>query len=142
MIWLLLGVFGCSGEAPAEVPEVFGAERLTQGLKYQVSLVLDPNPPVISELFTARVVLKDSVGEPIEDATVSLNATMPHHGHGMMTAPRDEPGVCDDQGVCTHPGGIYETTGFKFHMGGPWTVSIDVIGPNGRDDLSFIYEMQ
>ncbi|MFT6142924.1 MAG: hypothetical protein ACJAZO_000080 [Myxococcota bacterium] len=96
----------------------------------------------MSELFTASATVKDSAGEPIEDATVLLNAEMPHHGHGMMTSPRDEPGVCDEDGTCIHPGGVYETTGFKFHMGGPWTVSVLVTGPNGVDDVTYIYDMQ
>ncbi len=131
-----------SGPTEPESADVFGAERETQSGTYLVSVAFDPDPPGMSDLFTARATLKDSAGVPIEDATVSLNATMPHHGHGMMTSPRDEPGVCDDDGTCTHPGGVYETSGFKFHMGGPWTVAVIVTGPNGVDDVTYIYDMQ
>lgn len=143
---LFLALVACSPSSPdaasSDVVADFGAEKSTQSGKYRVSIAFEPSPPVMSELFVARAVVKDRDGEPIEDATVALNATMPHHGHGMMTSPRDEPGVCDDEGTCTHPGGVYETSGFKFHMGGPWTVTAVVTGPNGVDDTSFIYEMQ
>ncbi len=140
---LVLFIAACSGgSTQPEAAEVFGAERETQSGAYLVSVAFDPAPPGMSDLFTARATVKDSAGEPIEDASVSLNAMMPHHGHGMMTSPRDEPGVCDDEGTCTHPGGIYETSGFKFHMGGPWTVVVVVTGPNGVDDVTYIYDMQ
>jgi len=140
---LLLAACGTSAsvDAPDAVP-AFGAQKWTQSHQYQVSLTLDPDPPPMSELFAVQAVLLDRVGDPIEDATVSLNAQMPQHGHGMMTSPRDEPGAdCDASGVCTHAGGVYRTTGFKFHMAGAWTVTADIVGPNGRDDVSFLYEM-
>jgi len=140
----LMLLMGCSG-SPSDEPEAtdaFGAERRTQSGKYLVSVALDPDPPGMSDLFRVRATVKDRTGEPIEDATVVMNATMPHHGHGMMTSPRSEPGECDDDGVCTHPGGVYESSGFKFHMGGPWTMTVVVTGPNGVDDTSFIYEMR
>ena len=40
------------------------------------------------------------------------------------------------------PDGIYISDGFKFHMGGAWTVTVEVQGPRGEDRTSFVYEMQ
>lgn len=145
---MLLGACGGS-EAPvpsapdaSDAAEGWRATRWTQGRKYQVTLELHPNPPAMGELFEVRARLLDRAGEPIEDAKVRLDARMPQHDHGMMTDPIDDPGVCDDAGTCRHPDGVYTTRGFKFHMGGEWTILVSVEGPLGPDNTSFVYEMR
>lgn len=116
--------------------------RWTQGRKYQVELATTPEPPVLGELFVMHAHLLDRDGLPIEDAKVALDARMPQHDHGMATDPVDEPGVCDTTGACSHPGGVYHTSGFKFHMTGDWTVTVDVTGPLGHDSTSFVVPMK
>jgi len=148
---LLAACGGASDPAPtagpaasAEAADASGAwqaTRWTQGRKYQVTLDLHPDPPAMGELFEVRARLLDRAGEPIEDAKVRLDARMPQHDHGMMTDPIDDPGVCDDQGTCRNPDGVYTTRGFKFHMGGEWTILVSVEGPLGPDNTSFVYEM-
>lgn len=150
ILLVTLALLGCGGrETPnARGADAQGAEegwvstRMTQGRKYQVSLSLVPDPPPMSELFTVRAVVTDRDGKPLETAKVTLDARMPQHDHGMMTDPVNEPGVCDDEGNCRHPGGVYETTGFKFHMGGEWTILVQVEGPMGPDNTSFVYDMK
>lgn len=129
----------CGPPAADEGP--WGAQKRSQGGKYLVAMAFEPEAPAMSELFVARATVVDPAGAPVEDATVRLDALMPHHGHGMMTAPRPDPGACDAAGQCVHPGGVYRSSGFKFHMGGPWTVVVEITGPAGPDDVSFIYEM-
>lgn len=145
-LFVVLFAFGCgSAEAPlseAEADAGWTSTRETQTRKYEVTLELVPDPPQMGELFVVRATLRDRAGVPIEDAKVLLDARMPQHDHGMMTDPVDEPGVCDAAGACTHPGGVYETSGFKFHMGGEWTILVTVEGPNGLDNTSFLYEMR
>lgn len=138
---------GCGRRAEERPPRkeeaTFGSSKATQGKRYQVALELVPEPPPMGELFEVRAVLRDRDGQPVETARVELNARMPHHDHGMETDPVAEPGVCDDEGACRHPGGIYETSGFKFHMGGAWTITVAVVeGPFGPDNTSFVYFMQ
>ena len=144
LVWMLLA--GCGGGPSAEEAEEphWGAERRTQQGLYRVSLEIDPDPPGIGDLFVARATVLDRVGEPIEDAEVTLDARMPHHGHGMETLPQMDEGVCPegDEGRCTHPGGVYTSRGFKFHMSGPWTMMVDVQGPLGHDSLAVIYELE
>jgi hypothetical protein len=151
MLSLLL-LLGC-GQAPPstttpsteavaapEAPKPLGGP--TQRGAYVVALELVPNPPPLSELFEVKVTLTDpQTGAPISDAIVAVDAQMPQHGHGMSTDPIDDPGSCDAAGVCTHPGGVYRTTGMKFHMPGKWSVSIDVSGPRGADRLVLPYEL-
>ena len=53
-----------------------------------VSLALNPYPPTTSQLTTFDVTLTDSKGEAINDATVSLNLTMPE-----MWMPPNQPAL-------------------------------------------------
>jgi hypothetical protein len=102
---------------------------------YRVSWRPVPDPIVLSELFTVEATVTDAAGVPVEDGVVRIDARMPQHGHGMATKPEDDPGVCDAEGKCRHPGGVYRTRGMKFHMPGDWTVTFDVKGPAGEDRL-------
>jgi hypothetical protein len=127
-------------EAAPNAPKALGGE--TQRGAYKVALELVPDPPPLSELFEVKVTLTDpQTGAPIPDATVSVDAQMPQHGHGMSTDPIDDPGQCDAAGACVHPDGVYRTTGMKFHMPGKWSVSVDVIGPRGTERLVLPYEL-
>lgn len=151
VVSVLVGLVACGGAVePAggaarhEVPAgPLAVERTTQGGKYTLQIASEPAVPVMGELFTMKARLLDAAGEPIEDATVVMDARMPHHNHGMETDPIDDPGRCPPEGGrCVHPDGTYTTRGFKFHMGGAWTVTVDVQGPRGADNTSFVYEMQ
>jgi hypothetical protein len=102
---------------------------------------MDPSAPEVGALFRARARVTQRDGSPLEAGKVALDARMPQHNHGMETDPIDLPGACDAAGACTHPGGIFETEGFKFHMPGAWTVTVEVTGPRGPDTTSFVVEV-
>jgi len=125
----------------------------TQTGRYQVQLTLDPSEPPMGSLFAIDAVVTETrTGEPLEYGSVALDARMPHHGHGMMTRPIDQPGTCEDgdpvappggepvDQPCPHAGGRYRTEGFKFHMPGSWTITVSVQGPRGTDTTSVVYE--
>lgn len=158
-LWWGLASLSCGGGAPSEAEEVRAVRSLppapprgeawteqtlrTQSGRYRVHLSLDPPKPAMGELFAVEaVVTSGRSGEPVEAAEVSLDALMPHHGHGMMTKPQDMPATCPDSDArpCLRPDGRYRTEGFKFHMPGSWTVTVEVKGPRGRDTTSVIYE--
>jgi len=137
--WLALACAGAP-ESPSE-PAGWGALRPTQGKKYQVELSLTPEPPVMGELFRVDAHVTHPDGTPLDAGKVKLNALMPQHGHGMATEPQMDPGQCTEEKKCTHPDGKYWAEGFKFHMGGAWTITVEVEGPLGPDSTSFVYEM-
>ena len=141
-LWLI----ACGAPEP-NAPVAWGAPKPTQSGRYLVGLDFVPETPPSGELFTVRATFTEKDGTPIDDGSVKLNARMPQHNHGMMTDPVNDPGVCPGvalpaAGDCKHPGGLYETSGFKFHMGGQWTITVDVVGPRGPDSTSFVYDMQ
>ncbi len=140
-VLILLGLWGCAGTPAPETPAGWGATRPTQGGKYKVDLAITPDPPPMGELFRVDAVVSNKDGTPLDGGKVKLNALMPQHGHGMATEPQMDPGQCDENKVCKHPDGKYWAEGFKFHMGGEWTITVEVEGPLGPDSTSFVYEM-
>lgn len=114
--------------------------RTTQNGQYIVDVQFKPAIPKMGELFSVYATVKDRAGEPVEAGVVVLDARMPQHDHGMETDPIADKGTCEGD-VCSHPGGVFFSEGFKFHMAGSWTVTVDVQGPRGPDSTSFAYEM-
>lgn len=115
----------------------------TQSGTYDVAVVFDPARPEMGALFdVVATVVDHRTRLPLVDGKVTLNARMPQHGHGMETDPAQDAGQCDKDPRCPHPDGVYRTKGFKFHMGGSWTVTIEVVGASGTDSTSFVYEMK
>ncbi|MCB9759293.1 MAG: FixH family protein [Alphaproteobacteria bacterium] len=139
MILLLLSL-ACATSDTAPQDEPAGA--LTQRGLYRVELAFTPEPPPLSRLFEVQATVRDARGgAPVTDAVVAIDAQMPDHGHGMSTQPVNEPPPGCAEAPCTHPDGVYRTTGMKFHMPGRWTVSVDVQGPAGSDRAVIPYEM-
>jgi hypothetical protein len=94
----------------------------------------------MGELFSVSTTLMDAEGKPLEQGSVSVDARMPQHGHGMTTRPVADPGRCEGT-VCSHPEGIYRMDGMKFHMQGEWTVVFTVEGPAGPDQAEARYRL-
>jgi hypothetical protein len=115
----------------------------TQSGTYELSVVFDPPAPEMGALFDVVATVVDRrTKEPLVQGKVTLNARMPQHGHGMETDPAQDAGACDKDPTCPHEGGVFRTKGFKFHMGGEWTVTVEVVGASGTDSTSFVYELK
>ena len=64
-------------------------------------------------------------GQPVENATITLDGDMPQHGHGLPTRPQ----------VTEYLGnGDYLVEGLKFQMGGWWVMDF-VITAEGQSDM-------
>ena len=134
----LASALGCSGDPVATTPPA--ASLPTRAGKYTLTWSTTPSPPPFNTLFSVQTVLSDPTGAPIPGATVTVDASMPQHGHGMPTRPISDPGDCTGTPpVCVHPGGIYQSEGFKLHMPGEWVFRFDVLGPAGPDTLDVRY---
>ncbi len=141
--WVVLsGLTGCSGSAsdaddpPGEhsLAAGWGGEQPSQKGLYKVRLASEPASPETGDLFTMALTLQSKDGTPIDDATVSLDAQMPQHGHGMMT----RPALIEED----HADGVYRFEGFKFHMRGRWTLEATIETPAGHDTHLVVYEQQ
>ncbi len=134
---VLFALLGCRTPPSPRANEVTTAHGA-----YTLTYAVDPSPVRASELFSITTRVFDAKsGAAIDDAKVTVDARMPQHGHGMATKPKDDPGKCDDAGVCRHPGGAYITRGMKFHMPGEWTLTFAVDGPRGMDRAELVYKL-
>ena len=83
------------------------------------TLVSDPSMMPLNALFSLTVSVSDSAGAAV-DGTLTFDATMPDHGHGMNVEPT----------VSSSATGEYLIEGINLHMPGTWKLdfSIDVDG--------------
>lgn len=100
--------------APAEVPPASASPVELKGAGLVATVTFSPAQPKVGELFTATTTLRREDGAPVTATTFVLDATMPSHGHGMMTDPKH-----------AAEGATWTTTGMKLHMHGAWKLAID-----------------
>ena len=67
-------------------------------------------------------------GQPVENATITLDGDMPQHGHGLPTRPQ----------VTEYLGnGDYKVEGLKFQMGGWWVMDFVITAQGQSDTVQF-----
>lgn len=82
--------------------------------------------PQVGEMFGIDALATLADGAPLPaDATVSVDATMPEHRHGMMTDPETKP-----SGL-----GKWRAEGMKLHMHGAWMMHVKITTPQGADEV-------
>jgi hypothetical protein len=86
--------------------------------------------PKVGELFAVDIALTDLAGQPVPNATLKIDATMPAHGHGMMTDPELKP-VAPTK---------WHAEGLKLHMHGAWQFEVKVEAGSVKERLTANYE--
>ncbi len=89
-------------------------EKTIGDLRLRIST--EPEPAKVGDT-TLRIEVKDARGQPVTDATFTLDYTM------------DMPGMMIDKAQASHAGGgIYEAK-LRFAMAGPWGVTVSIQRP-------------
>lgn len=112
-------------DSSAGVPEGTAVQKVG-GLN--VALTLNPYPPVSMQPAKFVVVLTDENGQPVSDAQVTLDLTMP-----SMPMPNNKPEAAYDAD------GRYQADG-RFTMRGGWR--IEVIITRGGETLSAFFDVE
>lgn len=87
--------------------------------------------PKVGELFSVDTDISDAAtGRPLPGATFKLDATMPEHGHGMITDPVHSE---------VTPG-HWRSEGMKLHMPGRWLLDVRASLGDKQDLLRIPYE--
>lgn len=91
----------------------------------EVAYRWEPAELKVGQFFAAEVVACRAPGaDPVRD--ISIDATMPAHGHGMNYRPA----------VARAAPGHYHFTGLMLHMPGKWRVTIDLVHGGKRTRLT------
>ena len=98
-------------------------EALSEGGNYHIHWESDPAVIPHNELFDMEVIVHDSEHKPLDgEVSITVDATMPAHGHGMEVTPTVDGGPT-----------TFNVEGMKLHMMGEWEFGVNVDGPNGQD---------
>jgi hypothetical protein len=94
-------------------------EAVTRDGLYRVTWMPTGGFAPVNEHFELEVTVarNDSARSPIDNASVVVDCQMPDHGHGMLREPRSE----------ALGEGRYKVRGMLLHMGGHWTVALNLI---------------
>ena len=86
--------------------------------QYTFYWVPKPNPVPLNRFFSMDVEVLDLYGNPVtpESASLTVDAGMPQHGHGMNHVPR----------INAQPDGTWMAEGFLMHMPGDWQLYFDL----------------
>ena len=130
-----LTLSACSASAPAPEQGAQAAKPgltvVTRGGEYTAQLLI-PEPVDMRRMFVLPVTLTNKAGDVVDRAQLEVDATMPEHGHGMMTEPKPSAQMeCDGKGVCSAKQGRFLIDGFRLHMPGSWLFSVKVTA-NGQ----------
>jgi hypothetical protein len=121
-----LAAFHMMSSPPADL-DLSRAKASEKGL-YQVAIEPEAGPLVLGALHSWLLTLKTQAGQPVTDATITVDGGMPQHGHGLPTSPA----VSANLGA-----GKYRVDGLKFTMTGWWQLRFAVTAPSGSDNAVF-----
>ena len=103
-------------------------ERVSEAGLYRVAIAPETGAIPLGTIHSWVVEVATAAGEPFAPTRLAFDGGMPQHGHGLPTAPR----VTRSLGT-----GRFLVEGVKFHMGGDWTLRVEVVGPSGADVAVF-----
>jgi hypothetical protein len=122
----MMMIHGTGTRRPA--PSEFGLGPRTSSSSRYVATLEPARPLRPRQMQTVRVTVRDVEGRAIDGAQISIDGSMPQHGHGLPTRPRVTGNAGD---------GIYDIEGVRFNMGGWWEFKLAIAGPHGADTVTF-----
>lgn len=106
----------------------YATTRSTAEGLYTVSYRPDLGSVPVNQIQIWTLHVETPAGEPVTDATISVDGDMPQHGHGLPTRPQ----------VTQHLGnGDYRVEGLKFHMPGWWVMDFVITAGGQTDQVRF-----
>lgn len=106
----------------------YSTTRLTEQGLFAVSYTSDLGTVPVNQMQSWTLHVETAAGQPVENATITVDGDMPQHGHGLPTRPQ----------VTRYLGnGDYLVEGLKFHMPGWWVVDFVVTVEGQSDQVRF-----
>jgi hypothetical protein len=115
-----------NSEVPANLD--YSITRQSEKGLFNVSYTASTGTIPVNQLHQWTLHVETSDGQPVENATITVDGDMPQHGHGLPTQPR----VTKNLG-----NGDYLVDGMKFQMGGWWVMDFNVTADGQTDAVHF-----
>ena len=115
-----------NSEVPANLD--YSTTRNSEKGLFNVSYTASTGTVPVNQLHQWTLHIETPDGQPVEDATITVDGDMPQHGHGLPTQPR----VTKNLGK-----GDYLVDGMKFQMGGWWEVRFNITAGDVTDTITF-----
>lgn len=106
----------------------YATTRNTEQGLYTISYTADLGSVPVNQIQSWTLHVETADGQPVENATITVDGDMPQHGHGLPTRPQ----------VTRYLGnGDYKVEGLKFHMPGWWVMDFGVTANGQQDQVRF-----
>ena len=102
--------------------------RVSDNDLFRVSYVSSPEVVPVNQMHQWTLHVETADGQPVENATITVDGDMPQHGHGLPTRPQ----VTKNLG-----NGDYLVEGMKFQMGGWWVMDFTISAEGQSDAVHF-----
>ena len=118
-----------NSEVPADLD--YSSTRVSDNDLFRVSYVSSQDIVPVNQMHQWTLHVETADGQPVENATITVDGDMPQHGHGLPTSPK----------ITKYLGnGDYLVEGMKFQMGGWWLMDFTVTA-NGQTDAVYFNMM-
>ncbi len=115
-----------NSEVPTDLD--YSTTRLSEQGLFNVSYTASTGTVPVNQLHQWTLHIETADGQPVEDASITVDGDMPQHGHGLPTQPR----VTKNLG-----NGDYLVDGMKFQMGGWWVMDFNITADGQTDAVHF-----
>jgi YtkA-like protein len=115
-----------NSEVPSDLD--YSSERISDKDLFRVSYVSSQDIVPVNQMHQWTLHVETDDGQPVENATITVDGDMPQHGHGLPTRPQ----VTKNLG-----NGDYLVEGLKFQMGGWWVLDFTISGDGQTDTVRF-----
>lgn len=106
----------------------YATTRLSAQGIYKVSYTSDLGAVPVNQMQSWTLHVETADGQPVENATITVDGDMPQHGHGLPTRPQVTRYLSN---------GDYQVEGLKFHMPGWWVMDFGVTANGQTDQIRF-----
>ena len=106
----------------------YSTTRVSDNDLFRVSYTSLQDVVPVNQMHQWTLHVQTADGQPVENATISIDGDMPQHGHGLPTRPQVTKNLGD---------GKYLVEGMKFQMGGWWVMDFTISADGQTDAVHF-----
>lgn len=134
---LFIGSMAGQGAASAQEKPTADADyaktRVSKAGTFKAAYTSDPEAVPVNMLHSWKLKIETAYGKPVKDAEITIEGTMPEHGHGMLTRPKVTKNYGD---------GTYLVEGMKFNMPGWWVMTFSINAGGKIDSVTFNLQLK